>query len=165
MRLVYKGYAEFVIAKKGFNFVGLHDIIIIIVLNHIICRRRTAEWSIFMTLITVKNLLDAKVLTGETDARLENISIHSACGSDLMSDVLAFVKDQGLLLTGLVNPQVIRTAEMMDIVAICFVRSKAPDESVITLAKQRGIPIMTTKFPLFIACGKLYSGGLTCGEV
>lgn len=118
-----------------------------------------------MKLTTIRDLLSAKMLTGETDEELIKFDIHTACGSDLMSDVLAFVKDQGLLLTGLVNPQVIRTAEMMDILAICFVRGKTPDESVIALAKAHGMPIMTTDFPLFIACGRLYKDGLTCEEV
>ncbi|MDR0406387.1 MAG: hypothetical protein LBH54_06245 [Clostridiales bacterium] len=117
-----------------------------------------------MKLNIVKDLLGARLLTGESDERLARFDIHSACGSDLMSDVLAFVKDQGLLLTGLVNPQVIRTAEMMDVVAICFVRGKTPDESVLALARERGMPILTTRYPLFIACGRLYNGGLTCGE-
>lgn len=54
--------------------------------------------------------------------------VYSACGSDMMSDVLAYVKDQAVLLTGLVNSQVIRTAEMMDMRCIVFVRSKKPNE-------------------------------------
>ena len=65
------------------------------------------------------------------------------CGSDMMSDVLAFVKDQAVLLTGLVNPQVIRTAEMMDIVCIVFVRGKMPDPSMIGLAEERGIALLS----------------------
>ena len=64
-----------------------------------------------MRISTIAQLLDAKVLCGE--ALLEN-DVKSACGSDMMSDVLAFVKEQAVLLTGLVNPQVVRTAEMMD---------------------------------------------------
>ena len=75
-----------------------------------------------MLLSDVKAEINAQVLTGENDESLGAVDIHNACGSDLMSDVLAFVKDQSLLLTGLVNPQVVRTAEMMDIIAICFVR-------------------------------------------
>ena len=65
-----------------------------------------------MLLSDVKAEINAQVLTGENDESLGAVDIHNACGSDLMSDVLAFVKDQSLLLTGLVNPQVVRTAEI-----------------------------------------------------
>ena len=64
-----------------------------------------------MYLREVRDILSATVLSGEESLELE---VHSACGSDFMSDVLAYVKDQALLLTGLVNPQVVRTADMMD---------------------------------------------------
>ncbi|MBQ3038142.1 MAG: hypothetical protein IJD30_03070 [Clostridia bacterium] len=117
-----------------------------------------------MKLIKVKEILDAKVLTGEEFLEKE---ISSACGSDLMSDVLAFVKDKALLLTGLINPQVIRTAEMMDIEAIIFVRGKEPDDSIIGMAKMKNIPLMTTEHPLYIASGLLFSNGLNnqTGEI
>ena len=113
-----------------------------------------------MLLSEVKTILGAEVLTGEDDAELSKKDIHTACGCDLMSDVLAFVKDQSLLLTGLINSQVVRTAEMMDIVAICFVRGKTPPEDVIELAKEKDITILTTTYPLYAACGKLYAEGL-----
>ena len=89
--------------------------------------------------------------------------IKTACGSDMMSDVLAFVKDQSVLLTGLVNPQVVRTAEMMDMACIVFVRGKVPDESIIRLAESRDITLMKTRFRTsslrgigrgFYACGR-----------
>lgn len=105
----------------------------------------------------VKTILDAEILAGES---ILDTEVYSACGSDLMSDVLAFVKDQALLLTGLMNPQVIRTAEMMDIKAIVFVRGKRPEESVIEMAEERGVILMTTEQPLYTACGLLYSSGL-----
>ncbi|MCQ2441334.1 MAG: hypothetical protein MJ076_05520 [Clostridia bacterium] len=110
-----------------------------------------------MKISTMKDLLDAEVLCCE-----ENLGRHvySACGCDLMSDVLAYVKDQAVLLTGLVNPQVIRTAEMMDMVCIVFVRSKLPTEEMLNLAKDSGIVIMQTKKRLYEACGILYSNGL-----
>lgn len=110
-----------------------------------------------MKLSEVKEILNANVLTGE---ELLETEINSACGSDLMSDVLAYVKDNVLLLTGLVNPQVVRTAEMMDISAIVFVRGKCPDAMVVELARLKGIAIFTTDYPLYLACGKLYSNGL-----
>lgn len=110
-----------------------------------------------MTINDIKNLLDAKVLSGE---ELLGSEVHTACGSDMMSDVLAFVKDQAVLLTGLMNPQVIRTAEMMDIICIVFVRGKTPDESVISLAGEMNIAILSTDLRMFEACGILYTNGL-----
>ena len=110
-----------------------------------------------MYLKQVVEILNAKKLTEIED---KDIEVFSACGSDLMSDVLAFVKDQTLLLTGLINPQVVRTAEMMDIKAIVFVRGKVPEKSTIELAGEMCIPLFTTNYPLYIACGKLYSFGL-----
>ena len=113
-----------------------------------------------MLLSEIKTILSAQVLTGEDDKALENTNINTACGSDLMSDVLAYVKDQSLLLTGLINSQVIRTAEMMDIIAICFVRGKSPAEDAITLAKQKGVILLATDLPMYPACGRLYQKGL-----
>ena len=110
-----------------------------------------------MKLQEVKDILDAKILT--EDACLEE-EVNSACGCDLMSDVLAFVKDKALLLTGLMNPQVVRTAEMMDITTIVFVRGKQPDQAIIDLAESKNIVLMSTQYPLYKACGMLYEKGL-----
>lgn len=110
-----------------------------------------------MRLHDVRDILDAKVLWGEEYLDQE---IESACGSDFMSDVLAFVKNQALLLTGLVNPQVVRTADMMDIKCIVFVRGKVPDEGIIKLAQERRIVIMTSPRRMYAACGLLYINGL-----
>ena len=112
-----------------------------------------------MKLKEVQEILKAKVITSVTG--WEDIEVKSACGCDLMSDVLAFVKNQALLLTGLVNPQVIRTAEMMDIKVIVFVRGKMPGDDVITLAEKLGMVVFTTGTPLYVACGKLYANGLS----
>lgn len=113
-----------------------------------------------MLLSDIKSVLGASVLTSNDERSLKMIDIHTACGCDLMSDVLAFVKDQSLLLTGLINSQVIRTAEMMDIVAVCFVRGKIPAQDVIDLASEKGIALLSTEYPLYVACGKLYEQGL-----
>lgn len=110
-----------------------------------------------MKLREVKEILSATVLAGEENLDRE---VFSAWGCDLMSDVLAFVDDQALLITGLVNPQVVRTAEMMDMKAILFVRGKMPTEDIIELAKDSDIVVMATKLPLYISCGELYSRGL-----
>ena len=117
-----------------------------------------------MKLSEVSRLLNAKIITDNSPEEIESVEVHTACGSDLMSDVLAFVKEQGLLLTGLVNPQVVRTAEMMDICAICFVRGKSPDENIINLAKEGDMILLATDYPLYQACGRLYASGLGNGE-
>ena len=110
-----------------------------------------------MKIGTIKELLKAEILCGEDSLDRE---VYSACGSDMMSDVLAYVKDQAVLLTGLVNPQVVRTAEMMDMVCIVFVRSKCPTEEMVALARESGMVLMTTRKRMYEACGKLYAGGL-----
>lgn len=113
-----------------------------------------------MTVNDVKAILGALILSGEQYLDKE---VHTACGADMMSDVLAFVKDQSVLLTGLCNPQVIRTAEMMDIVCIVFVRGKKPDEAMINLAEESGIVLLSTEHRMFSACGMLYEKGLHGG--
>ena len=110
-----------------------------------------------MTVRDIKDILGARVICGEEFLDKE---VHSACGSDMMSDVLAYVKDQALLLTGLLNPQVIRTAMMMDMRCIVFVRNKLPDEETVELAGKHRIAVLATENRLFEACGKLYAAGL-----
>ncbi|MBQ8911989.1 MAG: hypothetical protein IJY89_05415 [Clostridia bacterium] len=105
-------------------------------------------------------LANAEVLCCED--LLDN-EVHSACGSDMMSDVLAFVKDQGLLITGLVNPQVVRTAEMMDMRAILFVRGKTPSPEILKLAEQCEMVVMKSSLRMFEACGLIYESGLKGG--
>lgn len=114
-----------------------------------------------MTLREVAKIVNAQVLCCED---LLDTEVVSACGSDMMSDVLACVKDQAVLLTGLVNPQVVRTALMMDMKCICFVRGKVPDEKIIELAKDNNIVLLTTKNKMFGSCGKLYQSGLFGGD-
>ena len=115
-----------------------------------------------MKINKIIELLDAKVLCGAD--KLEN-EVHSACGSDMMSDVLAYVKEQAVLLTGLVNLQVVRTAEMMDMKCIVFVRSKLPTAEMIELAKDSGIVLLATSKRMYEACGILYSNGLIGNRV
>lgn len=110
-----------------------------------------------MTVSELMSILNATMVCGEAGAKRE---VFTACGSDMMSDVLAFVKEQGVLLTGLVNPQVVRTAEMMDMKCIVFVRGKTPDADIIELANSRDISVLCTKLEMFTACGLLYQKGL-----
>lgn len=115
-----------------------------------------------MTLKEVQELLGAEVLTGEKYLERE---VKTAFACDLMSDVLAFVDDKTLLLTGLVNSHTIRTAEMLDIAAVVFVRGKKPDEDTIKLAIENEIPIMSTKNIMYVSSGILYSKGLKGADI
>ena len=113
-----------------------------------------------MKIKEIVRLLDAEVLTCESQL---DCDVFSACGSDMMSDVLAFVKDQGVLLTGLLNQQVVRTAEMMDMRCIVFVRNKKPGSEVLSLAEENGIVLLATAERMYEACGRLYTAGLIGG--
>lgn len=113
-----------------------------------------------MTIREIKEILNATLWT---DGSHLDTLVASACGSDMMSDVLAFAQNQPVLLTGLVNPQVIRTAEMMDTRCIVFVRGKKPEADMVQLAQEYGIELMTTQFRMFLACGFLYEHGLREG--
>ena len=115
-----------------------------------------------MKISTICDLLGAEVLCGED--RL-GTHVYSACGSDMMSDVLAFVKDQAVLLTGLMNAQVVRTAEMMDMHCVVFVRNKKPTPEIIELAKESGIIVLASPKRMYEACGILYANGLVGNKV
>ena len=110
-----------------------------------------------MKISTIRDLLDAEVLCCEEGL---DHDVFSACGSDMMSDVLKYVKDQAVLLTGLCNPQVVRTAEMMDMVCIVFVRSKQPTDLMVSMAEDDGIVVLATDKRMYEACGMLYANGL-----
>ena len=110
-----------------------------------------------MKISTIRDLLGAEVLSGES---MLGEHVYSACGSDMMSDVLAYVKDQAVLLTGLVNTPVVRTAEMMDMRCIVFVRSKQPTPEIVALAEESGIVLLASPKRMYEACGILYSNGL-----
>jgi len=116
-----------------------------------------------MKLEKIGQILEAELLNGENCNA--DIEVCTACGSDLMSDVMSYGHEKDILLTGLVNPQVIRTAEMMDIKVIIFVRGKRPTECMVNLASEKGIILMSTKHHMFTACGKLYSAGISGGSV
>jgi len=111
-----------------------------------------------MLLKNCVEILGAKVLVEYPEG---NPDITVACGADLMSDVMAFAcTSNEMMLTGLVNPQAIRTAEMMDVKVVVFVRGKVPDENMCKLAKDKGICLLTTPLPMFTSCGKLYAAGI-----
>lgn len=110
-----------------------------------------------MTISEVRDIVRGKVLYGE---HLLEGRVETACGSDLMSDVLAFVKDHTVLITGLMNPQVIRTAEMLDITCIVFSRGKQPSQEILHMAEETGIVIISSEMTTYTACGELYMAGL-----
>jgi hypothetical protein len=110
-----------------------------------------------MKLAEIRRILEADAIAQPDDLETE---VKMAGGSDLMSDVLSFMKAGSLLLTGLTNPQCVRTAEMADIVAICFVRSKKPPPETERLAQEKGVPLLLTHYTMYEACGRLYQNGL-----
>lgn len=109
-----------------------------------------------MKLCDIKRYIEGEVIFSPD----LNIEVEMGCGSDLMSDVLAFAKSNSILLTGIINPQVVRTAEMVGIKCICFVRGKIPQDETISLAKEIGISLLKTNLPLYESCGRLYQAGL-----
>jgi predicted transcriptional regulator len=114
-----------------------------------------------MDLASVLATIDGKVISEKVDLSAE---VAMACGADLMSDVLVFTHDGTLLMTGLTNPQVVRTAEMAGILAIVFVRGKYPPPETIALAQQKGIPLLASRYTMYETCGRLYAAGLPgCG--
>ncbi len=110
-----------------------------------------------MNLSQIRDILNAKVLAGEETLGRTVVGAYCA---DLMSDVLAFSLTNSLLITGLTNAQVIRTAEVAEIEAIVFIQSKRPDIRTITLAEEKAIPLLVTDFSMFDTCGRLYVQGL-----
>jgi predicted transcriptional regulator len=102
-------------------------------------------------------LIDGTLLTSDTDLHRE---IKGGFGADLMSDVLASIQSDAVLLTGLCNPQVIRTAQMADVSAVVVVRGKTPPPETIDLARMECIPLITSPHGTFELCGRLYKAGL-----
>jgi predicted transcriptional regulator len=115
------------------------------------------SWKIKLTLHEIKKLLDAEVLIGEDQLDMD---VKTAFVADLMSDVLAFATAGSLLITGLTNPQVVRTADVLDIAAIIMGRGKMPSHETFQLAEEVNIPILTTKYILFEIAGRLYEKGI-----
>jgi predicted transcriptional regulator len=114
-----------------------------------------------MKLGEVLEITEGKVISKNVDLNQE---VQMGCGSDLMSDVLAFTHEGTLLMSGLTNPQVVRTAEMADIKAIVFVRGKIPPAETIALAEEKGIPLLASKYTMFETCGRVFAAGLPgCG--
>ena len=110
-----------------------------------------------MTIADMVAILNAKVLIGEDKL---DMPVHTACCSDLMSDVLAFVDEKTVLITGLTNPHVVRTSEMLDLKCIVFARGKIPTDDILESAKEQGLVVLATKLTAFSTCGVLYEMGM-----
>ncbi len=117
-----------------------------------------------MKLKDVRKILAAELTWSAHCSDCGEREVRSCHASDLMSDVLTFRGPGSLLLTGLTNPHVIRTAEVADFVAICFVRGKKPQPAAVQLAKEKGIPLLATPLSMFESCGWLYEKGLRGGD-
>ncbi len=107
-------------------------------------------------------MIDGKLLNESANLTRE---VKGGCGADLMSDVLASIQPEAVLLTGLCNPQVVRTAQMADVAAIILVRGKVPPQETIDLAKQERIALISSPFGMFELCGRLYQAGLPSFEL
>jgi len=131
----------------------LYNLTVDFILNFALCYSKGD----YVTLKEVKEILDAEVFVGHDQLEME---VKTAFGADLMSDVLAFAKSGSLLLTGLTNPQIVRTSDVLDIAAIIIVRGKRPLPETIQLAEELRIPILSTKYILFETAGRLYTKGI-----
>lgn len=107
-------------------------------------------------------IIDGKLVTNTADLSRE---IKGGCGADLMSDVLASIQPEAVLLTGLCNPQVVRTSQMADVAAIVLVRGKCPPKETIELANSENIPLISSPFGMFELCGRLHKAGLPSLEM
>lgn len=110
-----------------------------------------------MKISEIRDILKAEVLVGHD--RMEE-SVFAGGGADLMADVLSAVARGAVLLTGLTTEQVLRTAKVAGVAVVVFVRGKRPDEPVIELARSYNMPVLLTKYSLFVASGRLYMNGL-----
>jgi len=117
-----------------------------------------------MRLREVRGTLDAQWVSKAKNGDTDEQDVLTCQASDLISDILSFRGPGSLLLTGLTNTQVIRTAEILDFVAICFVRGKTPQPEAVQLAQEKGIPLLATPLLMFEACGLLYNKGLLAGN-
>ncbi len=116
-----------------------------------------------MKLKDVFEILEAKSAWKAECLDCATREVTSCQASDLISDILSFRGPDSLLLTGLTNVHVIRAAELLDFVAICFVRGKQPQPEAVELAEEKGIPLLATPLLMYEACGRLYAAGLPAG--
>jgi CMP-2-keto-3-deoxyoctulosonic acid synthetase len=114
-----------------------------------------------MKLCQVLKVIDGKAISENVDLDQD---IQVGCSADLMSDILTFTH-RGILMSGLTNPQIVRAADIVDIKAIVFVRAKIPHPETVTLAQEKGIPLLASRYTMFETCGRLYRAGLPSCEL
>jgi hypothetical protein len=110
-----------------------------------------------MKIRDVVDILSGRIIVDNHDLDEE---VPRGGAADLMSDVLAFGTEGMVLMTGLTNPQVVRTAEMAGINVIVIVRDKTPPPETLELARESGITIINTGYTMYEACGRLFRAGL-----
>jgi len=110
-----------------------------------------------MKLSEIIKILNADILVGHD---LREMEVNTAFAADSISDVLTWAKPGCMLLTGLTHPQIIRTADILDIAAIIIVRGKKPSLETIRLAQEVNIPVLSTRYILFETAGRLYEKGI-----
>lgn len=115
-----------------------------------------------MDIAKIMETVDAEILFGADNFR--ELDIMKAVAADLMSEVMLDTEEGSLIITGLINPQVIRSAEMMDVNAVLFVRDKNIPDNILELAADRGVTVLRTALTMFEACGRLYEAGFVAGQ-
>lgn len=114
-----------------------------------------------MNIRDLLNIIDGTLITQSDNLSRE---IKGGFGADLMSDVLASIQPEAVLMTGLCNPQVVRTAQMADVSAIVLVRGKVPPAETVRLANEESLPLISTPYGMFEVCGRLHNAGLVSLE-
>ncbi len=114
-----------------------------------------------MNLRDLIRIIDGALITSPVKLNRE---IKGGFGADLMSDVLASIQPEAVLVTGLCNPQVVRTAQMSDVAAIVLVRGKQPPDETVRLANEESVPLISTPYGMFEVCGRLHEAGLVSLE-
>lgn len=115
-----------------------------------------------MKLQDLISTIDGTLVTNPTNL---NRMIKGGFAADLMSDVLASIQPEAVLMTGLCNPQIVRTAQMADVVAIVLVRGKRPHAETIQLANEENVPLVSTPYGMFDVCSRLHDAGLASLEL
>ena len=114
-----------------------------------------------MTISEIIDVLEAEIVGG---GALEKV-VYRACACDLLSEVLRCMSKDSVLLTNLTHIQTVHVADMVDAIAICYMRSKKPQDDTVNLAREKGIVLLSTKLSTYEASGRLYQSGLPgCAE-
>ena len=110
-----------------------------------------------MKLSELAKMINGSILVGSDQP---DLIIDKAFAADLLSDVLALTDERTTLVTGMINPQVMRVAEILNVTAVIFVRGKNPPPSLVKYAIELNIPLVSTKKTMFETCGLMYAHGV-----